>query len=183
MKKETSRWSEADYEAYLRRKAGKGNEGETQQVPTPPAARSFNVKLPIPPPVTQVYANSKVGGRVLTPIAKQWKFNAGCLIKLAAQRQQWWYYPGARLYMSIIWHFAGESSDIDNPIKILQDTLATTLLFNDKVIDAEDILRGEDCPDEPNAEVELGFKDESYQTRRELIVERDQLLKLVEEKE
>lgn len=178
MKKESSRWSEADLTAYLSRQskaANKTNDQAEGGIAAPPSTRFFRVNVPDPLPVTRVYVNLKSGGRTLSEVARGWKYNTVCLIKVAATRQGWYYEEGRRLYRHIVWHFATDQSDIDNPIKILQDACAEALLFNDKVIDDGDESRGETCPESPYAEVEIGYIDEAYRTRRELQAERDRL--------
>jgi Holliday junction resolvase RusA-like endonuclease len=106
----------------------------------------FVLELPLPPTTNQAYFNVPGRGRVLSTAARKFKDKAVLSAAQARREQGWRYEPGARLSLSLEFHFARDGKrDLSNRLKLVEDALAKALGFDDSVIDLIILRRGEKC--------------------------------------
>ena len=120
---------------HARRRQGRGLvNGENLLRSEPePVRQTLEMELPLPISVNALYANVPGVGRVLTKKGREYKKSTVSLIEGYAMQQKF-KTPAGKLSLSIVWYFKSELSDIDGPVKCLQDCLATALGFNDRRI-------------------------------------------------
>lgn len=88
----------------------------------------------LPPGLNQTYGVTSVGGKARmykNPVALQWAEKASLVIGAKAGEIDW--KDDSKEYEIII-QFNNWRMDTDGPVKLVQDTLATKLGFNDKKI-------------------------------------------------
>jgi hypothetical protein len=97
--------------------------------------QSFKVFIPVMPPgINETYGvNCKSKRKVYkTPVAKQWQVDAIMPIRTAANIAEFFIDKDDKL--SIYITIFGSKYDVDAPIKLIIDTIADTLDFNDKIV-------------------------------------------------
>lgn len=92
----------------------------------------LTVVLPVPPSVNGMYIHSRWGTR-LTPAAEAYRQEAVLRAREALRGAQW---PSRACYRLTVdvWFANRRRRDLDNTLKVLQDSLAAALGFNDSQI-------------------------------------------------
>ena len=104
---------------------------------------SLALQIPMPPSTNHAYYNVPGRGRVLSTVAREFKDKASWQAYKARNEQGWRYEPGARLSLSLEFHFSRDGKrDISNRVKLVEDALAEALGFDDSVIDLIILRRG-----------------------------------------
>lgn len=116
----------------------------------------LTVSLPLPPSTNRIWRNVK-GRTLLSEEARQYLDSVGLLIKGAAQLIGWEAGPGQRYRLAIVLHFPDRRrTDISNRIKLLEDTAAAALGFDDSAVDELYVVRGAVDKMEPRCELTIG---------------------------
>lgn len=92
--------------------------------------------LPIPPTLNHCYLTTRSGRRILTDEGRAYVEGAALVARNAAQREGWCYESGARLVLELRLFFPRNNRDLDNAFKLLLDSLAAGLDFDDRQIKA-----------------------------------------------
>ena len=96
----------------------------------------------MPPTTNLAYVNVRGRGRVLSSTARAFKDLASWAAYKARRDQEWRYERGARLSLSLLFHFKrGGKRDLSNRVKLIEDALAEALGFDDSVIDRIELVR------------------------------------------
>ena len=111
--------------------------------------------LPLGPSVNNMYEVTQRGVH-LSERARQFKHNAGLIVRNAAQLQGWEYVAGQRLELTIgVWFPNRKRADLSNLIKVTEDAIAEALGFDDQYIDSISISRR--GVDKTNARCEIAL--------------------------
>jgi len=85
----------------------------------------LTIRLPLPPTINHYYGvNKKTGARYIESPGAKYRKDIGWLMKRKHQ------FGGARLELTVVWHFRGERGDFDNRIKPLCDALQHAGTYN-----------------------------------------------------
>jgi Holliday junction resolvase RusA-like endonuclease len=85
-----------------------------------------------PPGINSMYINIPGRGRILAPNARKWKDIIGLETKVRAI-EGYEQYVTSDLRLEIIWFWKElYRSDLDNPVKLVQDAVCQALGYNDK---------------------------------------------------
>ena len=116
----------------------------------------IRLTLPIPPSTNTAYRNTRDrGGRALTNKARNYKSAVQILTSVEARKQKW-QYKDERLGLSIAFYFPNKRRhDLGNCEKLLVDSIAKALNFDDAVIDKLYLERRAPDAREPRCEVTL----------------------------
>lgn len=104
----------------------------------------LNMTLTIPPSVNHCYKNINAAGRqnrVLTPLAKAWKYEANSEAVVEAYRQRW-QMPAAdqKIVLEIVAFWPDRRKrDMNNTHKLLCDALEGAVYLDDKMVLVRDI--------------------------------------------
>lgn len=109
--------------------------------------------LPVPPSVNHLYATVN-GHRTLSARGRSYKAEAGWIVKDAATQQAW--EGGERLGLTmVLWFKTRQRRDVSNTVKVVEDTLAEVLSFDDACVDVLHVERAGYDRDHPRCEVTL----------------------------
>jgi Holliday junction resolvase RusA-like endonuclease len=106
----------------------------------------------LPPSTNHLYATVR-GRRVLSHEAKTYKGYVGLYAAAEASKQGWRYEKGRRLAITFEVYFKDFRRDVTNAVKVLEDSLAEGLGFNDRVVDSVLLKRMPNDPARPRCEV------------------------------
>lgn len=131
-----------------------GRMGMAPVVPTPPPTLTLRPRasvmavgrtargvialtLPVPPTTNLAYVHvAETGRRVLTKVGRQFKKAAKKTIQGEALVQRWGYSKGQRLALRLTLYFpTTQRRDISNCVKLVEDSLAEVLGFDDSAVD------------------------------------------------
>lgn len=118
----------------------------------------LRIAVQIPPSINECYTNMAGKGgkrRVLTKEAKHYKYQVTLLTVLEALQQKFRYAPKARLSLTLNFYFADRRKDASNHIKLIEDSLASALGFNDRFVDVLHVERKGIDAEKPRCEVVL----------------------------
>lgn len=117
--------------------------------------KPLTLTLDIPPSVNNAYSTVD-GRRVLRRGCRQYKWDAGWYVRRAVSEQQWDADPDARYALHLRVYFGDKAKhDLDNILKLLQDSLFTALHIDDQAIDDLHVQRAGIDPKYPRVEVSL----------------------------
>ena len=117
-----------------------------------PNAVAFTV--PIPTTTNHLYATVN-GRRVLSEKGRQYKEQAGWIALLAARRSGLRITPETRFRLTLRFHFPNNRRDLSNAVKVLEDSIAEALAFNDVRIDELHLYRADVDKQNPRCDVRL----------------------------
>lgn len=114
----------------------------------------LTITLPIPPSVNHSHLTTRNGKRIMKEETREYKEKAALVARLEAN-QQGFIPQTSRLALTMTIFAHRNGIDVDNRCKILLDSLADGIGFNDKQIDEIHIYRAAKDKNNPRCEITL----------------------------
>lgn len=119
------------------------------------AVVKLTVTLPLPPSLNNLYPTVR-GRRVLSEEGRQYHHDAEWIIVDAARKAAWRTRPGQRYRLELVLYWSDlRRRDLSNTIKIVEDSTAAALGFDDTRIDELVVRRGPVDKERPRCELRI----------------------------